>query len=123
MLLNGTPIKAKDAVGWLIDYAGPMPESLLTVWRLASGAAAGLTKRKLNEGVLEGIPAEVGVPASDNPATEAARKAILETIRHSCGVPLSEALEVQARHSADFTVTSFCRDGSIGAEHQKTMKV
>ncbi len=123
MLLNGTPVKANDAVGWLIDYAAPMPESLLTVWRLASGMAAGLTKRKLNEGVLEGLPAEVGIPASDNPATEAARKAILETIRHSCGVPLSEALEVQARHSADFTVTSFCRDGSIGAEHQKTMKV
>jgi len=123
MLLNGTPIKANDAVGWLIDYAGPLSESLLTVWRLASGMAAGLTKRKLNEGALEGIPAEVGVPASDNPATEAARKAILETIRHSCGVPLSEALDVQARHSAGFTVTSFCREGSIGAEHQKTMKV
>lgn len=123
MLLDGTPVKAKDAVGWLIDYAGPMPESLLTVWQLASGTAAGPAKRKLNEGALEGIPAEVGVPASDNPAREAARKAILETIRHSCGVPLSEALEVQARHSADFTVTSFCRDGSIGAEHQKTMKV
>ena len=123
MLLSGTPVKAKDAVGWLIDYAGPMPESLQTVWRLASGGAAGLTKRKLHEGVLEGIPADVGVPVSDSPATEAARKAILETIRDSCGVPLSEALDVQARHSADFTVTSFCREGSIGAEHQRTMMV
>ena len=102
MLLSGTPVKAKDAVGWLIDYAGPLPESLQTVWRLASGTAAGVTKRKLHEGALEGIPADVGVPVSDSPATEAARKAILETIRHSCGVPLSEALDVQARHSADF---------------------
>lgn len=123
LLLSGTPVKAKDAVGWLIDYAGPMPESLQTVWRLASGGAAGVAKRKLDAGVLEGIPADVGVPPSDNPAMEAARKAILETIRHACGVPLSEALDVQARHSGDFTVTSFCKEGSIGAEHEKTMMV
>jgi len=27
MLLSGAPVKAKDAVGWLIDYAGPMPDA------------------------------------------------------------------------------------------------
>lgn len=123
MLLSGTPVKAKDAVGWLIDYAGPTSESLQTVWRLAAGTAAGLPRRKLQEGVLHGIPADVGIPPSDNPATEAARKAILETIRHACGVPLSEALDVQARHSADFTASLFCREGNIGAEHQRTMMV
>jgi len=123
LLLSGTPVKAKDAVSWLIDAAGPLEQSLQTVWQLVSGGAAGVQKRKLNEGVLEGIPADVGLPASDNAATEAARKAILETIRHACSVPLSEALDVQARHSGDFTVTSFCKEGSIGAEYAKTMKV
>ena len=123
MLLSGVPVKAKDAANWLIDYAGPMRDSLETVWSLASGKAAGLTMRRLDEGVLKGIPADIGLSASGSPATEAARTAIMETIRRSCGVPLSEALDVQARHSAHFTVTSFCREGSIGAEHQRTMMV
>jgi enoyl-CoA hydratase/carnithine racemase/3-hydroxyacyl-CoA dehydrogenase len=123
LLLGGAPLKAKDAVDWLVDYSGPMEDSLQTAWRLASGGAAGLTARRLDEGMLEGIPAAVGLSASESPATQAARKAIMETIRDSCGVPLSGALDVQARHSADFTVTSFCREGSIGAEHSRTMMV
>jgi len=123
LLLDGAPVKAKDAVDWLIDFAGPMHESLRTAWQLASGGAAGLPIRRLDEGMLKNIPADVGLSVPDSPATEAARKAILETIRDSCAVPLSEALDVQARHSAGFTVSSFCRQGSIGAEHQKTMMV
>jgi enoyl-CoA hydratase/carnithine racemase len=123
MLLTGAPVEAKDAVDWLIDYSGPMQDSLRMVWSLASGGAAGLTMRKLDEGMLKGLPADVGVSVSDSPATEAARKAIMETIRDSCGAALSEALDVQARHSADFTVSSFCREGSIGAEHLRTMTV
>jgi len=123
MLLTGAPVKAKDAIGWLIDYSGPMQDSLKTAWSLASGSATGLTMRRLDEGALKGIPADVGVSASDSPATEAARTAIMHSIRDSCGVPLSEALDVQARHSADFTASSFCREGSIGAEHRKTMMV
>ena len=123
MLLTGAPVKARDAVDWLIDYAGPMQESLAMAWNLASGGSAGLAMRKLDEGVLTGIPADAGVPVSDNPATEAARKAIVHSIRDSCGAALSEALDVQARHSAGFTVTSFCREGSIGAEHLRTMMV
>ncbi|NUQ63555.1 MAG: hypothetical protein HUU20_13855 [Pirellulales bacterium] len=121
LLLCGAPVKAPEAVEWLIDYAGPMHESLRTVWRLVNGDAAGLPMRRVDEGSLQGIPADVGVPASDNPATEAARKAILDSIRASTTVPLSDALEVQARHSAGFIAGSFCREGSIGAEHKKTM--
>ncbi len=124
LLLGGAPVKAKDAVDWLIDYAGPVQESLQTVWSLASCGAAALPMRKLDEGVLKGLPADAaGVPVSDSPATEAARKAIVQSIRDSCGAGLSEALEVQARHSADFFVTSLCRQGSIGTEHQRTMMV
>jgi enoyl-CoA hydratase/carnithine racemase len=124
LLLGGALVKAKDAVDWLIDYSGPMRESLDTVWSLATtGGAAGLLMRSLDEGVLEGIPADVGVLASDNPATEAARKAIMESVRGSCSVPLSEALDIQARHSAGFTVTSYCMEGSIGADRARTMLV
>jgi enoyl-CoA hydratase/carnithine racemase/3-hydroxyacyl-CoA dehydrogenase len=123
LLLGGTPVKAKDSVGWLIDFAGPLKESLQMVWRLASCGAAALPMRRLEDGVLKGISADAGLPMCDNPATEAARKAIMQSIWGSCGVPLSEALAVQARHSGDFTVTPFCQEGSIGAEYQKTMMV
>ena len=123
MLLTGTPVAAKDTVGWLVDYSGPMQDSLRTVWCLVSGGPGGPAMRQLDEGRLTDIPADAGVPASDNPATEAARTAIMETIRQSCGAALAEAIDVQARHSAGFTVTSFCREGSIGAEHLKTMMV
>jgi enoyl-CoA hydratase/carnithine racemase len=123
MLMTGSPVKAKDAVGWLIDYAGPMRESLAMAWSLASGGASGVPMRKLDKGVLQGIPVDVGVPVSDSPDTEEARTAIMNSIKDSCGVALSEALDVQARHSAGFTVTSFCRKGSIGAEYLKTMIV
>ncbi|NIP27742.1 MAG: hypothetical protein GWN67_25010 [Phycisphaerae bacterium] len=124
LLLSGAPVKAKDAVGWLIDYSGPMQETLNMVWSLAkTGPAAGLAIRKPDEGVLEGIPADSGLSPSDNPATEAARKAIMESIRDSCSVPLSEALDVQAKHSAGFTVRSYCKEGSIGSDRARTMLV
>ena len=64
------------------------------------------------------------VPAdSGNPATEAARQAIVACIRESCGVPLAEALQLQARHSAGFMSSRFCREGMIGTEAVKIMKV
>lgn len=123
MLLEGAPVKAKDALGWLVDYAAPMPKALAMAWRLASGAAAGLAIRRLHPGPLQGLPAEVGLPPSDNPAIEAARKAIVQSIRASCTAPLADALEVQARHAAGFLASPFCREGSIGAEYARTMRV
>jgi enoyl-CoA hydratase/carnithine racemase len=123
MLLTGAPVKAKDAVDWLVDYAGPMEVSLQTAWNLASGGAVGLTPKRLEAGMLKGIPTDIGLPASDSPATEAARRAILATIQDSCGAALSEALDIQARHAADFLVTAFCREGSIGTEYVKSQVV
>lgn len=121
MLLTGEPVAAGNAVGWLIDYAGPMQKSLETAWRLASSGTAGVEMRELEEGALQDVPADVGEPASDNPSVEAARKAMIQSIRDSCGAPLSAALEIQASHSADFFVTPFCRKGSIGVECSRTM--
>ncbi len=124
LLLEGTSAKAQDAVGWLIDYAGPMQASLETVWSLATtGGASGVSIRPLDKGILEGIPSDINLAVSDNPVTEAARKAIMASVRDACHAPLSEALDIQARHSAGFTITSYCRKGSIGADHTKTMLV
>ena len=123
LLLTGETVKAKDAVGWLIDYSGPLPDALTMAWNLASGGAAGLSKRALNDGALKDVSAEAGVAATSNPATEAARKTIMDSIKASCGAPLSEALGIQAGFSANFTAGSFCKGGAIGAEYQKTMKV
>lgn len=123
LLLSGEPRMAKEAVGWLVDQAGPMEEAIRTAWRLASGELATLPPRKLNPGRLLDIPADVGLGVSDNPITEAARKAIMQSIRESCGVPLAEALEIQARHSGGFFATPVCRDGSVGAEYQRAMMV
>ena len=123
LLLGGAPVKAGDAVGWLVDYAGPTEEAIQMTWRLATGGEGGVPMRRIDEGALNDIRLDAGVPATDNPATEAARKAISQSIRESCGVPLAEAIEIQARHSAGFMASAFCREGSIGTERQRTMAV
>ena len=123
ILLTGAPVKAKNAVGWLVDAAGPLQQSLATAWSLATGTATSIQLRTLEKGTLKDIPTDAGISASDNPATEAARKAIMDCIQASCGASLSEALSVQARHSGNFSVTSFCNRGSIGADRSKTMMV
>lgn len=123
LLLTGTPVKAKEAVGWLVDGAAPMDDSLKMAWALASGTGAGVPKRTLEEGPLEGVATEAGVPDSGDPNTEAARRAIMETVTAACGAPLGEALDLQARHCGDFLAGSACKSGAIGAECQKTMTV
>jgi hypothetical protein len=47
----------------------------------------------------------------------------MESIRASCNVSLSEALDIQAKHSAGFTAGSYCMQGSIGADRARTMLV
>jgi enoyl-CoA hydratase/carnithine racemase len=124
LLLSGKIVSARDAVGWLVDYAGSMEESLPMAWRCATeGEKEPLPRRAVVEKALSGIPAETNLPASGNPATEAARKAILDCIRESCGTSLAEALEMQAKHSAEFMSSRFCQKGVIGAEAVKVMNV
>lgn len=123
MLLTGRFVRAKDNAGWLVDFAGPMDDALQKVWMIVTGGDHGLRLRKVEEGALS-IPREVpGLTASDDPLIEAARKAIMDTIRASCEVPLSQALEVQAKHSAGFMVTKPCQKGVIGSSARKIMKV
>jgi hypothetical protein len=97
-----------------------------TAWGLATAAPNGRPERTLQEQPLEGIAKAIGdldLPASGNPATEDARKAILENIRSSCGVGLAEAISVQAKHSGQFMVSSACKGGRIGADYKKTVLI
>ncbi|NIP14938.1 MAG: hypothetical protein GWM88_09500 [Pseudomonadales bacterium] len=74
--------------------------------------------------MLKDIPTEVGdLPAADSPAMETARAAIIECLRQACATPLSEALAVQAKASADFLASATCREGQVGAEYTRTMSV
>ena len=105
LLLEGNQVNAKSTVGWLIDYAGSLEDTIQTAWKIATGGDHGLSKRDVKENALEGLSTEVRLSEPDNPGVEAARKAIMDTIKDSCGTDLQNALKVQAQHSADFMTT------------------
>ncbi len=123
VLLGGNTQKAGNTVGWLVDYAGTTEDALQVAWKVATDGNHGLKPRKVVEQGLTGMPREIRLPAPESPETEAARKAILDTIHSSCGGGLNEALEIQARHSANFMVTLPCKHGRIGQEYSKIMAV
>ncbi len=124
MLLSGEPVRAPDAVGWLVDYAGPLNEALAMAWAMATDSPGAPARRPLEAGMLEGVPREVrDLPMNGGPAREAAVRAIMECVGGACGSPLGEALELQARHSASFLAGSLCRKGEVGAQYAKTMVV
>ena len=123
MLLSGRSLGADEAVGWLLDAAAPLPEALATVWSVVTGGEHGLSRREVASGPLDGVPTNVPDLASGSEATEDARRAIVECVQASCGVPLAEALDVQSRRSAEFMVSDACRRGRVGAEQARTMNV
>ena len=121
MLLSGAPVKAKEASGWLIDWAGPMDQALAKAWVIASGGDQGLRQRPLETGALKGVPSDApGLPPVDGPLNESARKAIVDCVQASCGVPLGEALGIQARYAAEFLASKSCRAGRVGQEYERT---
>jgi len=124
LLLSGRPVKAPDAVGWLIDYAGSMNDALATVWKVATKADHPLKRRAVEAGALNGVSKEIGrLPEADTPAMEVARQAITQCIDDACHVALSEAITAQARHSAEFMRSAECWGGAVGSEYTKTMAV
>jgi len=124
LLLSGRAVRAKDAVGWLIDYTGSLEETLGTAWALASGGDRGVALREVERGILTGIPTDApGLPEADGEIGLAARTAMVECIQGACGSMLSEALELQARHSAAFMTSAACKQGEIGGQYTKTMMV
>jgi len=123
LLLEGKQVNAKSTVGWLIDYAAPLENTIQTAWKIASGGDPGLAKREVKENAIEGIHTDINLTDPDNPGVEAARKAIMDTIKGSCGTDLQNALKVQAQHSADFMTSKSCKKGSIGTEFKKVVAV
>jgi enoyl-CoA hydratase/carnithine racemase/3-hydroxyacyl-CoA dehydrogenase len=123
LLLTGKSVKARNAVGWLVDFAGPMDESLKAAWKIASEGQHDIVLRPLAKDALKGTPTNGSLPAVDDPALNAARKAIMDCIQDSCSTSLSEAISVQARHSADFMSSRFCKKGMIGSEATKIMNI
>jgi enoyl-CoA hydratase/carnithine racemase len=123
LLLGGRSVKAKESVGWLVDYAGTLEDVLKVTWKIVTDGDHGLIMRKVEEGALKDVPKEISGLAPGDPATEAARKAILQNVLSSCGTTISEALDIQAKHSAGFMSGTYCQKGSIGSEYTKTMKV
>ncbi|MHC4931926.1 MAG: enoyl-CoA hydratase-related protein [Planctomycetota bacterium] len=124
LLLSGAPVKAKDAMGWLIDYAAPLDEALQKAWKLVTNGDHELKRRALDKGALSGIPKDVaGLPPPDSPANAAAREAIAKCIQDACGATLADALDIQSKHSGDFMLSKACQSGAVGAEYTKTMKV
>ena len=123
LLLSGKSVSAPSAVGWLIDYAGPLNDALATAWKIATDGQHGLTRRPLEAGRVEVSTDVSGLPAAGSPTTEAARAAIMECIQEACAVPLAAALSVQAKHSAAFMVSEACRGGVVGTDFVKTVMV
>jgi len=123
-ILEGRPVKAPDAVGWLVDFAGPLEAAVTAAWKTACGADGGLPSRELADGPLAGVADTVPPlgPAAD-PGMEAGREAILLCIKGATAAPLAEALDVQARHSGDFMTTKACLGGVIGGLYKKTVKI
>jgi 3-hydroxyacyl-CoA dehydrogenase len=123
LLLSGRAVAAPEAVGWLIDYAGPMSDALAVAWKLATGGKHGLIRRELESGSLDVGSDVSGLPAAGSPESEAGRSAIMECIQQACAAPLTEALGIQARLSAAFMVSDACRSGVVGSDYAKTVRV
>lgn len=123
LLLEGEQVKASDAVGWLIDFAGPQNEAIQMTWKIVKSKDHGLIKRNVEQSALDKISADIKLKVSENSGIEAARKAITETINDSCNVDLKEALLIQAKNSAEFMISDACKNGKIGAEFKRVMNV
>jgi enoyl-CoA hydratase/carnithine racemase len=124
LLLTGRAIKAPDAVGWLIDYAGPVDDALKTIAAVLTDGDHGLKLRAVETGALSGVPKDgAGFAASEDAPAAAAKKAILDSVVASCEAKLSDALEIQSKHSAGFMGSKYCQKGAIGAAYAKTVKV
>ena len=123
-LLSGEAVKAKDAVGWLIDAAQPMNEALATAWALANGTAKGIAKRPLETGALAGVPTTSDkLAAPDDPLVEAGRAGIVACMTAGCGTTAAEALPLQAKLAAEFLASKPCRDGRVGQEASRVLAV
>jgi enoyl-CoA hydratase/carnithine racemase len=123
LLLDGKPVKARDAVGWLVDYAGPVDEAIGTAWKIACGDAP-VKRRDVEAGALKDVEKSAPQLAeAGSPLMRAGRKAILDCVRDACAAPLSDAIDVQSKHSGGFMTDRACMKGAVGAMYQKTVLI
>jgi enoyl-CoA hydratase/carnithine racemase len=122
MLLTGQSVRAKDGIGWLVDFVGPIDNCLQKAWEVASTKNGNIIIRKVSEEALD-IDININLPPAPNSNIEAARKAIAECICQSCGSPLAESLGIQAKHSGAFMAGEFCKRGVIGNEAARVLDV
>lgn len=124
LLLSGAPVRARDAVGWLVDFAGPLNQALAKAWGLASGSGvSGVERRVLELSALTGVPRDAADLPPAEAGTLAARMAIMDSIQRSCGVALSDALRVQSEISGAFMTSKECRAGRVGQDYARVMEV
>ncbi|TAL56435.1 MAG: hypothetical protein EPN85_14990 [Bacteroidetes bacterium] len=120
MLLEGKPMKAKETIGWLVDFAGPLEMALKKAWQIMEKGTSVLPLRKIEEkslGKIDFSSAKVA-PVSDV-SLEEARKAIAKCVEDSCVASLADSIAIQAKHSAEFMITKLCRKGKVGSEYDK----
>jgi enoyl-CoA hydratase/carnithine racemase len=123
-LLSGEAVKAKQAVGWCVDVAEPLPQALATAWALAAGTRTDVPRRPLATGALTGVPTSVPTLApADDPLVEAGRAAIADCITRACAATAAEALDLQARIAAEFLASAPCRAGRVGQEASRILEV
>ncbi len=123
LLLTGKSVRAKDAVGWLVDFSGTLEESLAKTWSIVTGGDHGIARRAVNEESFDLNLDTAGLPPAANMFMEAGRKAIFNCAKAACAVPLSQALEIQAKHSAGFMLDKACQKGAIGSNCKKVMNI
>jgi len=99
-----------------------MEDALKKAWQIATSGQHGLSLRKVDARKLT-VPQKLPKLPPANAATEAARKAIFNCIKASCGTTLAQALEVQAKHSAGFMLTRECNRGVVGSNAKKMLDV
>ena len=122
MLLTGETVRARDALGWLVDHAAPLDQALRTAWTLAMAGGRAVPRRALEPGRLEGVTANTaGLPEPGSEGEAQVRRAFVRCIEEACRASAAEALEVQARHAAEFLASPVCHAGRVGAERARTM--
>ncbi len=118
MLLTGNSIQAKETIGWLCDYSGNLENCLKKAWQILQVGTSVLPLRKVEEKSLGEVPIDENLIAGANGLGEA-MKAIAECVKASCNTTLDKAINIQAKHSAGFMVTTHCRKGRVGIEYDK----
>ncbi|MEI6508644.1 MAG: hypothetical protein WCO54_09155 [Bacteroidota bacterium] len=120
MLMDGKQVKAKDTIGWFVDYSGSSEACIKKAWQIMQKGNSVLPLRKVDEKPLGKLSwNEAKITPTTDVNFEEARKAIKKCVEDSCNAKLVDAISIQAKLSAEFMVTKLCRKGKVGSEYDK----